>query len=1526
MPTITVDTLIDENDGNISAGHMSLREAIAAAADGDTIAFSNTLAGGTIVLTAGELALIQDVTINGDVDGDHKADITISGDANGSGTTNAGDSRIFNINSGAQVTLASLTLTHGFTTGSGGAVSVSGGLTLVDSTISHSHASGYGGGLVTKSGSTLVVANSTFFGNDAQYGGAIDAAGTGTNATLINTTLYDNTATKLGGGVEVAGTAVLLVQSSTITHNHAGVAGGGLDAFGSGYATVYNSIVVGNGAPNKHDLYVHDATSHILAGFSYLGSGDNDVTDISGSNNRLGTVGLGPLADNGGPVQTLALLGGGDWANPAVRPLDTLDLDHDGDATEPLPVDANGAPRIINGVFNVGASQASLLTVTTADDSGADSVVGSLAQDMADGDGLSLREAIAHSSADGIIEFAAGLAGQTITLKAGELALTQDITIDGDTDGDRRADITISGDANGSGTANAGDSRIFNISGGAQVTLASLTLTQGYSAADGGAVYASGNSTLTLVDSTISNSVANNLGGGLDANYASVDIVNSTISGNSAEGYGGGGLYLRVGNFTLTNATVSGNSANNGGGISTAYATLTVQSSTIADNHASVSSGGLDVFKSSATVINSVIAGNSAVTSGSADIRDTGAAASTLAADHSFFGTTVTITTDNGGNINNGGNAGLGALADNGGPVQTHAILAGSQLINAGSATSLPADTVDLDGNANRGEPLPVDANGNVRVFDGALDIGASETSVLTVTSADDTGDDASIGTLAADMADGGGLSLREAIAHSLKGGTVLFDAALAGQTITLKAGELALAQSITIDGDINGDHKADITISGDANNNGVGDAGDSRIFGIYGGTATLGGLTLTQGYSPGYGGAVYFVNGVALTLVDSTVSDSHAAYGGGGLLVAMIGDAAASITIVNSTISDNTTDEAGGGLLGTTRDGGAITIAAENSTFSNNTASGGGGGLLVETNTSTTLTNTTIYGNSAHYAGGIEAASATSLTIQSSTISKNDATLGAGGVYVFRSNATIINSVIAGNTAGTTGDDLLLDKNGIATLTADHSFFGTTVTITTDSGGNINNGGDAGLGALADNGGPVQTQLILVGSQLINAGNGAVLPVDTTDLDGDSNKTELLPVDANGNARVVGSAVDIGAVEQVANRAPTSIALSNDAIAENSAAGTVVGTLSATDPDAGDTETFSIVDASGTFAIAGNTIVIAAGKVLDFETKNSYSVDVTATDAGGLTKTQTFTINVGDVNEAPTDVALSTNTIAENSAAGTVVGTLSATDLDAGDAQTFSITDPTSTFAIAGNTIVLAAGKSLDFETKASYSVDVTVTDAGGLTHTKTFTIDITDVLEPIVGTPKNDKLHGTANHDIILGVGGNDILDGKGGGDTLNGGKGFDKASYASAQEGVIVNLAKPAANTGDAHGDKFINVEAVVGSKFADTLIGNRKANTLDGGKGDDTLTGGGASDHFVFGKTYGKDTITDFHAKGSHHDVVDLSHAAGIDNFKALIKHHIEDTGNDVTITASDGSTLVLAHVDSVADLSKGDFLF
>ncbi|HEX5689331.1 MAG TPA: cadherin domain-containing protein, partial [Roseiflexaceae bacterium] len=197
-------------------------------------------------------------------------------------------------------------------------------------------------------------------------------------------------------------------------------------------------------------------------------------------------------------------------------------------------------------------------------------------------------------------------------------------------------------------------------------------------------------------------------------------------------------------------------------------------------------------------------------------------------------------------------------------------------------------------------------------------------------------------------------------------------------------------------------------------------------------------------------------------------------------------------------------------------------------------------------------------------------------------------------------------------------------------------------------------------------------------------------------------------------------------------NHAPTDIALSNNSVAENSPLGTTVGTFSTTDPDTGDTHTYTLIPGFGdnaVFTISGNALQTNAA--LDYETKTSYLIGVRSTDAGGQWFEKVFTIDVTDVaentNSAPTDIALSNSSVAENSPLGTTVGAFSTTDPDTGDAHTYMLVPgfgDNAAFTISGNT--LQTNTALDFETKNTYQIQVRSTDAGGLSFDKLFTIAV--------------------------------------------------------------------------------------------------------------------------------------------------------------------------------------------------------
>ena len=222
----------------------------------------------------------------------------------------------------------------------------------------------------------------------------------------------------------------------------------------------------------------------------------------------------------------------------------------------------------------------------------------------------------------------------------------------------------------------------------------------------------------------------------------------------------------------------------------------------------------------------------------------------------------------------------------------------------------------------------------------------------------------------------------------------------------------------------------------------------------------------------------------------------------------------------------------------------------------------------------------------------------------------------------------------------------------------------------------------------------------------------------------------------------------------------------------------TVIGTVAATDPDIAGTNTDANPDTatadSLTYSLSGTTaaptdyqsfdigtitnggqLKLKTGTTLDYETKSTYTVKVTASDGSTDTASIDITINVTNVNEPPVFPADTTTSfnISESAAGGTVIGTVAATDPDiAGtntDANPDTATADSLSYSLGGTTaapndyqsftienttnggqLKLKTGTTLDYDTKSAYTVKVTASDGS----TNTASIDITiNVVETV-------------------------------------------------------------------------------------------------------------------------------------------------------------------------------------------------
>lgn len=251
---------------------------------------------------------------------------------------------------------------------------------------------------------------------------------------------------------------------------------------------------------------------------------------------------------------------------------------------------------------------------------------------------------------------------------------------------------------------------------------------------------------------------------------------------------------------------------------------------------------------------------------------------------------------------------------------------------------------------------------------------------------------------------------------------------------------------------------------------------------------------------------------------------------------------------------------------------------------------------------------------------------------------------------------------------------------------------------------------GDAFTFTLLDDG---DGRFVLEGNQLRTA----------TELDFETDPDALLEIEVVDRAGLSASALIPLAIWD-RNESPTGVLLSGAPVAEGAPLGTTVGVLAATgDPDSGDSHTYRIVTADGPFVVDGTSLRVTGA--LDFETKSVFTPTLRATDRAGRFAEATVTVFIADRNEAPSAVILTGNGLFENAPPGTAVGTVSATDPDAGDSHTFTLVGG-SGFALSNRQLTATA--SFDHETTPSVALTVRATDSGGLSKDLSVTIPILD------------------------------------------------------------------------------------------------------------------------------------------------------------------------------------------------------
>ncbi len=339
-------------------------------------------------------------------------------------------------------------------------------------------------------------------------------------------------------------------------------------------------------------------------------------------------------------------------------------------------------------------------------------------------------------------------------------------------------------------------------------------------------------------------------------------------------------------------------------------------------------------------------------------------------------------------------------------------------------------------------------------------------------------------------------------------------------------------------------------------------------------------------------------------------------------------------------------------------------------------------------------------------------------------------------------------------------------------------------------------------------------------------------------------------------------------------NRAPTDILISATVIAENEAPGTVVGLLSAVDPDAADTVRFSLLDdAGGAFALGQDGRSLVAARSLDYEAgPTSYAVTVRATDAGGLTTDKVLTITVRNVDEAVTAAPDRYDAVEDTVLTVSAEQGVLANDR-APDGGRAAIAGTIAT--ALGGTVELATDGSFTYTPKANAngkdSFHYTLTDADGSTATGEVTLDVAAVPDPIrlsdvaagkggfkiIGEAADDQAGwSVADAGDVNGDGVTDLLVGA---PNNNAGEPYSGAAYVvfGKADTATVDLRAVAAGHGgfkilgenneNGVGISFAAAGDVNGDGLADFLVGGKQART------DERGAAGAA--YLVYGKADG-----------------------------------------------------------------------
>ena len=383
-------------------------------------------------------------------------------------------------------------------------------------------------------------------------------------------------------------------------------------------------------------------------------------------------------------------------------------------------------------------------------------------------------------------------------------------------------------------------------------------------------------------------------------------------------------------------------------------------------------------------------------------------------------------------------------------------------------------------------------------------------------------------------------------------------------------------------------------------------------------------------------------------------------------------------------------------------------------------------------------------------------------------------------------SNSDLVSVSISGNTLTL---DFQEDKNGSANITVRGTSnsatvddqFSVTVNAVNDEpsftkGSNISINEDAGAqtnddwATSIDDGDPEASQT--VSFTVTNNNNSLFSSQPSIDADGDLTFTSTS--NDNGSATVTVVLSDNGGTSNggddtysaqtftitvnPVNDAPTDISSTSTSVDDDSESGTTVGTLSTTDPDDGDSHSYSIVggDDASKFSIASGTNVLKTAATIDYHTQETYEVTIRTTDSAGATFDETFTINASNPNNRkPVVTANQSFTIEENKSSGSDVGTVQGSDADNETLQSWTLESGTNKdhFTINGSSGLLETAKKLDYEDsdERSYSLGIKVSDGNEFSNVVNVAVTVSAVNDITPVVTSNQSF--TVNENISSG-----------------------------------------------------------------------------------------------------------------------------------------------------------------------------